>query len=132
MLPDLDPILVAYLRADATVAAVTDRIGTRTPPNLTEPWVRITLLDDRDDPRSSAQHLTSSLVQLDCFAGSAGDRLGASRLARAVRAALHALPGIHGAAVITGAKTSMSRQPDETFTPAMERYIVSADLSLHP
>jgi hypothetical protein len=126
MIPDLEPILVAHLKA-ATGA----RVVTRTPTDKTAGWVRITQLDGQG---SYPDHLVDFLVQADCYgtAGTAG-QAEASLLARQVREALADLPGVHGDAVVTGTRiTGHARIPDtDGFEPARERYIVSASIFAH-
>lgn len=135
MTPDIETILVAHLRADAAVAAITDRIGTRHPRSTTDPWVKIYLLDDRVHVRSSALHFIHAAVQLDCY-GSSDQVLAeseASDLGRAVRAALHGMAaGDHVDAVVTGVSDLALRPlPDDSLEPARERYIVTATIHAH-
>lgn len=134
--PNIEILLVAHLAADPAVAAIAGaRVGTRTPRQTTTPWVRVILLDDRAEPSSRALHLVHADVQVDCYPGS--DRSiehdDAHDLAKAVRAALHAMPDtVHDGAVVTGVTPGgVRRLPDIDFEPARERYVVTATIHAH-
>ena len=135
MLPDLEQIVVAHLRATSAVTALTSNVGTRTPPSTDLPWVKASLIHAQPDPSSPALHFASVLVQLDCYGGANRELAQgqASTLARTVQAALNDMPGSHTGAVVTAVKTSGPRRiPDVDMKPARERYIVTADVSTHP
>jgi len=125
-----DPILAvrSYLLTVPEVTDITPRIVTRLPAAPAWPIVRIALIS------TTAVHerrYDRALVQLDCFAK---DDTDAHRLARVVRAAL-VDSGSHvvGDAVLGGAvNTAVLPLPDETFTPAMPRYAVTAHVFIHP
>jgi hypothetical protein len=135
MTPDVERLITTYLPTVADVVAITATIGTRTPPTLDDPWVRITLLDDSPAPSSPALHLIAAMVQVDCYAGAEHDygQAEASLLALTVRAALHAMPAAeHDGAVVTAVKFGGTRRlPDTDLQPARERYIFDGIVSCH-
>jgi hypothetical protein len=134
VIPFMEKILGDYLReAPAVEAIVGDRVATKTPRTLEEPWVRINVLDDPPAGKSSADHVIAFYVQLDCYAGKKGDQVLANLLARTVRALLGEMAKHeHEEAVISGAKVHGSRPlPDSTLEPTMERYVVTATIWAH-
>jgi len=136
MLPDANVLVITYLYQRDDVVALTDRIGTRAPKNLDTPWVRITLLDDQPATRSQALHLTTALLQLDCYGGADRDaaQREASLIGRTLREAIVAMPGVeHQGAVVTRARAGSLRSvPDPSMDPARERYILDAEITFHP
>ena len=135
MHPDPLVVLVSALKADAGVLAVTDRVGTRTPPELSRAFARLTLLDERAS--GPALHNVDALVQIDCYGSSSetSSQAEASELARAVRAALFDLPSptpVEGAIVSSVQNVGIARIPDSTIDPPRERYLVTASVYLHP
>lgn len=135
MHPDVEVVLVAYLRARSDVTALTDRVGTRHPSTTGDPWVKVTAIVDTANQRSSALHLTHALVQIDCYGSSdpVTAKAEASELARTVLAAIDAMPAAeHTGAVVTAVNgLSLRPLPDEDLTPARERYIVQGTVTLH-
>ena len=134
--PDIEQLVGDWLRTDPTITAlVAGRVVGRTPDDTTDAWARVTLIDDRQVAGSSVLHLVDALIQIDCYAGDL-DRGHAKEeardLAAAVRARLHDMPGVHGAAVVTDVSNLALRpSPDPDLTPARERYIVTANLFAH-
>jgi hypothetical protein len=130
----MEKILGDYLRdAPAVEEIVGDRVATKAPRTLDEPWVRIAVLADPPAGRSSADHVIAFYVQLDCYAGKKGDQVLANSLARSVRALLGEIhEHEHDAAVVSGAKVEGSRPlPDSTLEQTMDRYIVTATIWAH-
>jgi len=133
MIADAELVVSRHLRATPGVTALVTRIGTRTPATTETPWLRITQIADQ--PRSRPLYFVATVLQVDCYGG--GDRAvgqaEASLIARAVRDALDAMPAAtHIAAVVTSARSTMRRLPDDTFEPARERFVVEATVCLHP
>lgn len=135
MLPDVEVLVIAHLRATTAVTTITDRIGTEHPSDFADPWVRVQALDE---PQASgpALHLVAPLVQLDVYAGApaAGtpDKREVSELARTVREALIAAPDAsHTGAVVTASTVNIRPVPDTTFDPARQRYVITCSLTLH-
>ena len=128
MIPSAEEVITELLKADDAVAAITTRIRPKTPKTLDEPWVRLTLLDDPPTDGGITNHHIEAYVDLECFAGEAGNQSTADNLSRAVIDALwtgHQQDLESG--VITGpARWRRSRRPDQQHEPAMERYVVSA------
>lgn len=136
MTPDVEAVLIAYLLDHADVAAIVgSRVASRTPRTLDDPWVRVTLVVDEPERKSSALHLLHAHMQIDCYAGEPhdGSQAEASTLARTVREALHAMPSASSAETVVSAVTGLSihPQPDDTLNPARERYIVQGVVHCH-
>lgn len=135
MLPDVEVLVVAHLRATQAVIDLTTRIGTRTPSTLAGQFVKVQVLDEQQDTSSPALHLIRALVQIDCYGSSNRDsaHAEASLLARTIREAVHAMPAAtHTGAVVNAARASSRRLPDTDLEPARERYVLTCDLVLHP
>lgn len=137
MTPDFEQICVEALLASLDVTGIVgQRVGTRTPRTLNDPWVTVRLIDDLPAARSSALHLVTALVQIDCYAGAArsGAQAEASQLARATRAVLHQLaygPQTTGPVVSKVKAGSIRPLPDEALEPPRERYIVEVEVTAH-
>lgn len=135
--PDVEVLIGQVLRAAAPVRAlVGDRVGGRTPATTADAWVRITQIDDQPLQSSRALHLVTVFLQLDCYGGDdiAHAQSEASTLARTVRDVLNELPGpVAGGAVVSAVKFGGThRIPDPDFTPQRERFIVNAEVTVHP
>lgn len=137
MTPDFEQICVQALLADSAVTAIVgDRVGTRTPREFADPWVTVRLIDDVPDARSSALHLVTALVQIDCYASAArnGGQAEASLLARTCRTVLHRLAydTQTSGPVVSKVKPGRIRPlPDETLEPARERYVLDVEVTAH-
>ncbi len=130
----MEKILVDYLGGDSAIEGIVgDRIATKTPRTLDEPWIRLSVLADPPAGKSSVDHNIAFYVQLDCYAGEDGTQAAANLLARSVRASLGEMPKQeHDGAVVSGVKVEGSRpMPDDTFEPTMDRYIVTATVWAH-
>ncbi len=130
----MEKILVDYLGGDSAIEGIVgDRIATKTPRTLDEPWIRLSVLADPPAGKSSVDHNIAFYVQLDCYAGEEGTQAAANLLARSVRASLGEMPKQeHDGAVVSGVKVEGSRpMPDDTFEPTMDRYIVTATVWAH-
>ncbi len=128
MIPFMEKILADYLRSAPDVAAIAgERVGTKNPRTLDEPWVRVTIYDDPPTGRSSVDHHVAFYVQLDCFAGKEGTQEEANFLGRTIRGLLGGMAQQDfDGAVLSGAKATGSRSlPDEDFDPTMDRYVVT-------
>jgi hypothetical protein len=137
VIPDGEKITGAYLREHADIVALAARVVGKTPddPDST-PWVRLTQLDASAQPNSRADHLTAFLFQIDCYArqrpSGGSPQAEAHLLGRTVRAALVAMPGQRGDAVVTGVRMlGHARRPDTDFEPARERVILTVQAWMH-
>ncbi len=132
MIPDAEKTISSYLRDHPDVSALSTRIVGKTPPATAEPWVRVTELDAPAAAASRADHLISFLVQLDVYAGATGGQPEAKTHARTIRAALHAMPGVHDETVVTQVRViGWLRAPDPDFEPARDRVIITASVIAH-
>lgn len=132
MIPDGEKLVGAALRS----AVSPTRVVGQTPENKATPWIRLTMLDARNDSQLPPDYLITYLLQCDCYAGKDGGQPEANTVGRAARAALHALRGttLGGSAVVSGVEFSnMARIPDiDGFEPARERVVLDALVTLHP
>lgn len=139
VIPDAEALIGSWLREHGDITALNARVAGRTPDKTTLPWIRVTQLDATPIARSRLEHVIDYMIQLDCYAGSEAmsDYVGqaeASLLARTARAALKALEGTtQDDVVIAGVRfTTHLRAPDTDMEPARERYIITANLLMHP
>lgn len=137
MIPDIEQIVGDYLRGHADVAALTSRVGGRTPRTLSDGWVRVTQYDDQPAASSRALHLVGVSLQIDCYGSDSQNtaHAEASLLARTVRAALNDLPDSDLAAgVISGVRFDggLKRIPDSSIEPARERFVLDCTVWCHP
>lgn len=133
-IPYMEKIVVDFLVGRSPIEAIVgNRVATKTPRSLDEPWVRVNLLDNPPVTGSTTDHLIASYLQIDCYAGKKGDQILASSLARAVRAAFGDIDAVaHEGATVTGAKVHGSKPlPDTELDKAMDRYIVTATIWAH-
>lgn len=132
MIPFIEKILVDYLGEQEAVTDIAEEIATKTPGELDQPWLRISLLADPRAGRSSADHLIAFYVQIDCYAGTAAGQSTASTLARTVRAAVGGMPRHqHDGAVVTSAVVNGSRPLRDDDLPQIDRYVVTATIHAH-
>jgi hypothetical protein len=138
VIPDVEKTVSDYLRDDDDVAAIVDeRVVGSTPKKTEDPWVRVTLLDAPQDPRSSNDHLVAAYLQLDCYAGRTGlngsQQAQAALLGRTVRAALMKIGDAeHDGAVVSEARINGdARVPDEALEDARERRVLTTTVYLH-
>lgn len=136
LLPDFEKLVASYLLNYPDITDITTRIGTRTPPNTDQPWVRIRQLGEQPDRTSPALFNTEAYLQLDCYGSN--DRSSAHAeavlLARLAQAALHTLPRAATLDCVVSRVYfgSLSHIPDADFEPARERYILTAYIHAHP
>lgn len=127
LLPDVEALLVAYLKAASAVTAI---VGTRVSTELDDgfPRVNLTLVTGRE---IVATHLDEQQVQVDAYAN---DKATANLLARTVRAVLLAAAGVHSRGVVTGVRTITPPRwtPDDSVTPPRPRYLFEVGVTLHP
>lgn len=126
--PDAEKIIGDYLRSEMTT---TERVGGNTPASVEDPWVRITQIDDESMDGGVITRSVAVYLQIDCFAGRSGTKANARAMADEVCELLADAENQIAAAVVSGAETRMSRQPDTSFEPEMQRYIVTATIWMH-
>lgn len=127
---DIEALLTTYLKTETG-----ERIVGETPSSTGSPWVRLVLLDT-DDRTRPTDHLLRYFVQLDCYAsvnGPAGQG-EAQAIASNVRAMLLAMPTEEFTdAVVTSVEIRGPRRlSDIDFNPARQRYILEAEICVHP
>lgn len=124
---DVEKIIGDYLRENMAV-----RVVATSPSAIEDPWVRITLIDDLATDGGAVNRSIESFLQIDCFAGRDGDKALARGLADDVRSLLRvAHTESFDSAVVSGAQTRISYQPDTKIEPEMPRYAVSASVWMH-
>jgi hypothetical protein len=126
---DIEALLTTYLNAETG-----ERIVGEIPSDTGSAWVKVTLLDGRDQTRP-ADYLTNFLVQIDCYAGTNGPtgQGEAQGIASDVRGFLLAMPAETFAdAVVTNVVVRGPRRiPDTEFKPARQRFILECDIDVH-
>lgn len=125
VLPDSIVAVRAFLlQVPEVTALVGNRIVTRLPVNPTWPAIRLTLISAF---MSGFRRVDTATFQVDCFSP---DEATAHRIARIVRAALadcqHFVTPT--AVLLGGADLAVRPLPDESFTPPIQRYAVSASV----
>lgn len=135
LVPYAEKIVSDYLRADEDLEAIVGRrVVGKTPSSTDEPWVRYTQLDGTAVGGSRSDHLIEFYFQFDAYAGAEGGQPEANALARALRAALVAMPdaGVDDATVTGVDVKGMSRLPDvDVDEPARERFVLTATVWMH-
>lgn len=133
--PNLQRALIAHLLADARIVdLVGRRVGKQTPDTLTDPWLRVTVLNAHPSPRPPRR--IDALVQIDCYAGAnenttPGD---AESLGHHVQHAFAMLPNtpLPELVVVSQAHVGFRRMDDGTISPPRERLIVTEHLVVRP
>lgn len=137
LLPDVEQIVSAFLRAQPEVVAlVADRVFTDLPADKTYPLVRVVRVAGAPSPRWPAWRDEADL-QFDCWGGTKRQALV---LARTVEAALvqRAPNHVHaGGGVVVDARTSSlawAPDPDAAATSgsARPRYVLTVSIATHP
>lgn len=131
--PDAEKIISGYLRTAPAMTALSARVVGKTPATTTDPWVRVTQLDDRAVGGHRSDHFHEFYLQFDCYAGHDGGQPEASTLARTVRALLVDAPAASLDAVVNGVDIrSQARIPDsDVDEPARERFVITALVWMH-
>ncbi len=129
-IPDIEAALTTYLKNRPSLDELSARVVATTPSNTEAPWVRIIQLDAK--AVGGLEHLVDWLVQLDCYAGSGGQK-EASALTRAVRSELAAMPevGATGLVVTCVRFLSCPRIEDTDFEPARQRFSLTTAIWGH-
>lgn len=123
------------LEQDAVTALVGSRISHKSPGTFNDQWVRITQLDATNETGSrEVEHLVAYYLQIDSYAGDDNKFTEAFDLAAAVRSALVDITkaDLDGAVATDSGFTSMPSVPDQDLKPARERFILDAEIFMHP
>lgn len=130
LLPDTEALLIEYLLAHASVAAlVGSRVSTELPASPTFPCLTMTLVSGSEIVR---QHFDESLVQLSAWADT---KVSASLLIRTARAAMLEAPDAeHDRGVVTAVRTLVAPRwfPDDSVVPPRPRYLSDLGVFVHP
>lgn len=130
-----EAIVGSYLRDHADLKALEARVLGQTPSTTDKPWVRITQHHASNATGTrKVEHLVAYWLQLDCYAGAKGGQAEAVALNAAVRAALVAITAasLEGAVATDVEFLSNPRIPDDAIEPARERFVLDAEIYLHP
>lgn len=127
---DVEKLLAAYLKTETG-----ERVVGEIPASTGTPWVLVRQLDV-DDRTRPTDRLNRHFVQIDCYAsvdGPAGQG-EAQAIAATVREFLLVMPSEEFTdAVVTSVEVRGPRRiPDTGFSPARQRYILEADIYVHP
>jgi hypothetical protein len=132
LIPNVEKIAADYLREHPDIAALCDRVVSKTPDEQAEPWIRYTQLTAGQERGAVADRLVDAMVQFDCYAGAEGGQPEAALLGRTVRAVLQAMPGIRDEVVVSACRIlGHARIPDTDFKPARERVVITAEIYMH-
>lgn len=133
MIVDCEALITAALNDAPELQALGAHVVGATPDSTEAPWVKLTQVTARDSSKRLDWLITFTL-QFDCYAGADGGKPEANDLARTVRALLRELPatGAPGGVVTEVEFISMPHLPDDDFSPARERYALTADITVHP
>lgn len=139
VIPDAEALVGGWLRGHPDLIALGARVAGRTPNTTTAPWIRITQLDATVIPRARSEYHVDYTIQLDCYAGAAAmtahtGQAEASAVARTARAILVGLRATvaDGVAVSRVRIATHLRNPDTVMEPARERFILVAEILMHP
>jgi len=128
LVPDIEILAVAHLKASADIAAlVGDRVGTELYAGTTSAiWLSLVTGDER-----VRNHLIGPMLDVRSYGGTKGQ---ASTLARTVHAVMHDMPGVHTQGVVTSVRclTLPAWNPDDGFDPPRPRYLGTYELVAHP
>lgn len=127
--PDLEAAVIAGLKATAAWTAVVPagRLATRLPTDPTLPYVTVRQMGGR---APATVWVDGSLFQFEVWAASSAQ---ASQVARTLRATLQELHNTTQAGVVLSvdARSTPFSMPDDSYTPARDRYILEADIVGH-
>lgn len=126
MIPDVERVVIAYLKAEGLGAVI---VG-ETPANTDQQWVKVTQIGDRPVSGQDSDHFNATHLQLDCYASEGGPQFTgeASGLYRAVRSSLLAMPNAsHSGMSVTAVRFGSGfRLPDDSFDKPRQRFILDA------
>lgn len=133
---DTTKATASFLREHAAVQDIVGRrVVVKTPSSVDDPWVHYTLLDQPKAGNSRTEHLTTALIQFDCYAGAHGGQPEAAALALLIRQLLAlVLPATtlpDGTTVTHVDIVGHMRMPDTDFEPERERVILTAQVTAH-
>lgn len=133
---DTTKATASFLRDHAELqAAIGRRVVVKTPSQVDDPWVRYTMLDQPKVPGGRTEHLTTALLQWDCYAGAHGGQPEAASIGYLIRHLLTSeLPGsaLDDGTVVTDVQViGHMRMPDGDFEPERERVILTTQVVAH-
>lgn len=136
LIPYAQKIVSDYLRSQADVTAITNRIVSKKPDDTETPWVQVRQVDAQNAGRVVVEHLIDFLFQFDCYADEDGGRPQAILLGRTVRAALVAMPGTQGGVTVNGVDITLDTDlADDTLKDSRggsrDRKILRATIWMH-
>lgn len=127
LMPDVEALTVAYLKAAASVQAIVgSRVASERP--VTLPAVTVLLVTGTEKMR---EHLDEHVLQIDAWAT---DKATASLLARTTRAVLLRAPEVpHARGVVSHVRTvTPPRWFPDTADNQRPRYITEMAVTIHP
>lgn len=139
LIPDAEALVGAWLRENDSLIALETRVAGRTPNTTTKPWIRVTQINAVPIARAKGEHHIDYTIQLDCYAG--GDAMAAftgqaeaSLVRRTARAVLKGMQFTVVDDIVVGRVRFPTdlRNPDTVMEPARERYILIAEILMHP
>lgn len=131
-IPYMQKIVSDYLRSNATLTAVTNRIVSEPPDKTETPWVMVRQLDATDTGQIAAEHLINYLFQFDCYVGEGEGTPQVFSLGHKVRDALKAMQGTtQGGAVISKVLITGDRPLPDTDLAGRWRKVIDATIFAH-
>lgn len=125
--PDIQRLVIDFLLDQDTADG---RVYSALPKTKVWPAVRVTQFNDQPVTQRPL-HLVATSLTVEAFAG---PKKTAHDLAVACRTALHdSLVGTHDDAVVSAVDSfGLRDEPDETFTPALNRWLFTLTVHAHP
>lgn len=122
MRPRMMKLVADHLRATTNL-----RVTAKTPDDTGHSWIRLTQLGAPQEPQSTTDTVVGYYMQMDCYASEFGGQPEAETMQAQVCAAIIAIDQSVTEAT-AGRVQGSFYNPDDDFTPARERFIVTATI----
>lgn len=130
VIPDTEPLLVAFFRAQPELAELGERIYTALPARPTWPAARVVRWGGWP-ALANPLWLDEAWHQVDIWGTTKNEVSALARLMRALAA--YRLPGAHPGAVVSARRLGMLHDaPDTTYEPAKPHFRFDLSVLLHP
>lgn len=130
LLPDVEALVVGFLLDSTDISDICGKQVYSVLPN-TKTWPAVRVTRFGGVPRTQRPlYLDRASLQVEAFAG---PKKTAWRLADTCRQVLAELPGGHDEGVVSAADFGgLAFVPDTEFTPIVNRYLFTVDVTCHP
>lgn len=131
---DMVAIVRSYLLEQPAVTDIVgEQISHKTPELLHDPWIRITLIDPRNETGTNeVEWMVSYYMQIDCYAGESNRATEAFDLCKEVRAALVDIAGADLEGAVATDVGFLSMPGDQDPDIGRERRILDCEIWAHP